>query len=237
MEVTEMGPDHIKFKGYGESQLLKKCKKCSKADYAANRRTELKVIATKDVDLFMAKPLARIIWDENFDSTIENLGGEVVIGEDGKIPDEVLKDIQGAPSVASTSEVIKGEVSSEPKIVLPVNTKDIPNPYDHIVISQDYNGGEFEIVGEVIQRKPKAVPSNFSGYKIQFYSAPYELPLSHKIFSRHGNIVIVKDKKGQFLYCIGDFDDADNASDFLNHVIKPKYPKAKVLRFDHGKMM
>ncbi len=249
MEVSELDASHIKFKGYGESKLLKKCKRCSKADYAANRRTELKVIDTKDVDVFMQKSLKRILWDENFDSTIENLGGEVVIGADGKIPDDVLKDIKNAPSVAdvtptpsivstSSTETPKGiEGTTVSNTVLPVRTGAIPTPYDNIVIDQNYDGGEFEIVGEVIQRKPKTLDPNYSGFKIQFYSAPYELPLSHKIFSKHGNIVVEKDKNGKFIYCIGDFDDAENASDFLNHVIKPKYPKAKVLRFEHGKML
>ena len=93
---------------------------------------------------------------------------------------------------------------------------------------------EVEVTSSTNFRKPKALPRNYEGYRIEFYNTNAELSLSHVIFSRHGNITIEQKKNGNYAYLIGDFKSKRQAKEFLNAVLLKPYPNAKVVKYRRG---
>ncbi len=94
---------------------------------------------------------------------------------------------------------------------------------------------EYEIDKTIISRPPKQIATNYSGYKIEFYNSPYELPQSHVIFSKHGNISIEQKKNGSFAYLLGDFKSRDAAFSFLRDVMDKLYPGSMLIQYENGK--
>jgi outer membrane protein OmpA-like peptidoglycan-associated protein len=103
---------------------------------------------------------------------------------------------------------------------------------------------EDEAVGMTMEREvtqanyiqaPKSLPLDYSGYKIQIVISTYELPLSHEIFSRHGNLLLEETQKGTYAYLLGSFNNEVEANEFLNNVLISKYPNARVVPYLNGK--
>ncbi len=84
-------------------------------------------------------------------------------------------------------------------------------------------------------KKPKQLSRSYTGYRVEFITSLSELPISHQIFSRHGNIVVEENKDGNFAYLLGDFDDKEDANDFLNNILIKRYPGARVVQFEKGR--
>ena len=84
-------------------------------------------------------------------------------------------------------------------------------------------------------RAPKKLPKDYTGYKIQIARSVSELPISHKIFSRHGNLVIEETKRGDYAYLLGDFKDKALAEDFMNNVLSSRYADARVVTYVDGR--
>ena len=85
--------------------------------------------------------------------------------------------------------------------------------------------------------KVKLVAPDFSGYYVEFYTTPAELPESHDIFKRYGDITVDQRKDGSFAYMLGSFSSRESADDFLRAVLAPQYPKASVVEYDQGRML
>lgn len=84
-------------------------------------------------------------------------------------------------------------------------------------------------------RKANELPVNYSGYKVEFMTAMSELPMSHEIFSRHGNIYKEQRKDGSYAYLLGDFKAETNAYNFLDSIMKERYPNARVIGYELGR--
>lgn len=84
-------------------------------------------------------------------------------------------------------------------------------------------------------RKAYDLPASYTGYKIEFHRSPFELPSSHEIFSRHGNIFKEQRKDGSYAYLLGDFKAETNAYDFLESIMKERYPNARVIEYEGGR--
>jgi len=93
---------------------------------------------------------------------------------------------------------------------------------------------EYQITRRVAVRGPKMLTRNYSGYRVEFYSSPFELPSSHKIFSQHGNITKEEKKDGTYAYLLGNFNDPKDAQRFLINVIQARYNTAKVIHYRNG---
>jgi len=59
--------------------------------------------------------------------------------------------------------------------------------------------------------------------------------MSHEIFSRHGNIYKEQRKDGSYAYLLGDFKAETNAYNFLNSIMKERYPNARVIGYELGR--
>jgi hypothetical protein len=94
--------------------------------------------------------------------------------------------------------------------------------------------GEDMVLAGAATSPAKPIPSNYTGYKIQFVTSFDLLTEYHKIFSQHGNIFF--DKKGNGLYCylLGNFQNKKQAELFLKEVMHFRYPSAEVIYFNNG---
>jgi len=102
------------------------------------------------------------------------------------------------------------------------------NPEDKVV-------SDLEVTSSRELKKPKKLSNSYTGYRVEFTSSLSELPVSHQIFSRHGNIVVEENKEGNFAYLLGDFDEEEDAKDFLNNILIKRYPGARVIRYERGR--
>ncbi len=96
-------------------------------------------------------------------------------------------------------------------------------------------GVEHEVSTQYISRPPKSLPLGYSGYKIEFFTNISELPLSHEIFSKHGNITIEQRKDGRIAYLLGDFKNKEVALGFLNDIMLRQYSTARVIKYVNGR--
>lgn len=115
----KINTNRIKFKGYGETQLVNKCKngvKCSERRHQLNRRSELKIIGFKAKR--NPRSLEEMIRSEKFDKEMEAIDNQEVvrISADGKAVKESQPELKIQKDVEVKSEVKKTEtVVSTPK--------------------------------------------------------------------------------------------------------------------------
>ena len=94
---------------------------------------------------------------------------------------------------------------------------------------------EVKINTENTLRQANELPVNYTGYKVEFLTSMSELPTSHEIFSRHGNIYKEQRKDGSYAYLLGDFNAETNAYNFLDSIMKERYPNARVIGYELGR--
>ncbi len=136
----------------------------------------------------------------------------------------------------NNSEMNTSYLSKKPVIRSPVNKS-----YSE---GQKQTAGEYStnrIVDELkvdVNYKPvsaKKMTSDYSGYMVEFFSSRTELPISHEIFSRHGNIYKEMKKDGTYAYMFGPFAEWRDANRFLQTAVSERYKNSKVIRFKNGK--
>ncbi len=99
----------------------------------------------------------------------------------------------------------------------------------------DRSQGEVRVNTANTLRKANELPVNYTGYKVEFMTSMSELPMSHDIFSRHGNIYKEQRKDGSYAYLLGDFKAETNAYNFLDSIMKERYPNARVIGYELGR--
>ena len=206
----------ISSKGYGESEILNKCKdgvECSEALHAINRRTELKVVGVIDSEWANIKSLEVIKSQENMDDLIKELQGQKTIKvEEGETIDDALERSKETESV--TSHINDSLSSIESK---PLKKEEIPKEESSSVFSE----------------APET--SGFTGYKIVIHFTNIPLEPDHQIFSRHKNVLAYKTQEKNILYMVGKFETKDEAESFNKTTISHMYPNAYVVQLENGK--
>ena len=99
----------------------------------------------------------------------------------------------------------------------------------------DRSQGEVKVSTANTLRKANELSVSYTGYKVEFMTSLSELPMSHEIFSRHGNIYKEQRKDGSYAYLLGDFKAETNAYNFLNSIMKERYPNARVIGYELGR--
>jgi len=92
---------------------------------------------------------------------------------------------------------------------------------------------------EVAQSKfmdMKKLPESYNGFMIQVQESAERLPDSHELFKVFGNLTMEETDEG-YAYLMGDFKEAGDAERFLNTIIKPRYPVAKLIKFESGRRL
>ena len=102
--VRKINKNRITYKGYGETELTNRCKdgiSCTEEEHAANRRTEMKILNILQNDLDDIIPLRILKDNKRMEEKLKNIldyGAETVEVKDGKIPEEILRDIKKSKS-------------------------------------------------------------------------------------------------------------------------------------------
>lgn len=122
----------IKYKGYGETQLVNNCKngvKCSERKHQLNRRSELKIIGFKEKT--NPRSLEEMIRGEKFDREMEAIDNQQVIriSADGKAVKESQSELKIQKEIVVDSEVKMTEtvVSTPEKTITPTQSQSQPS--------------------------------------------------------------------------------------------------------------
>lgn len=248
LENSNIRKGRIQARGYGESNLVNGCVngvKCSDRKHQQNRRTELKIVGIADYDPFADKSLADIIREEKFEETLATIQNQDVVEfANGEVPDEVLAQAGGInkPKIpTSTSQPMKSTSTptavtdlnkvgeNEPEYELDINTNT-----GGMTSSTELNAEEFEIKATDNYAMPKEVSAQYSGFVVEFFRSKNQLPVSHLIFQKHGNITTDVLGDGSVSYMMGDFKNKADAEKFLRYIISPQYTNAKVISYQKG---
>lgn len=95
-------------------------------------------------------------------------------------------------------------------------------------------GGEAEEVPDYI-RRPKDLERDFSGYKVELTTVfNKKLSLNDAIYKEFGGITIDQRTATSYTYLVGDFSDKDACEEYLDKVIKNRYPEAIGVKYENG---
>ncbi len=127
------------------------------------------------------------------------------------------------------------EKQQEKKIIILSPESTTPEQYEVQKTPQIIQEKELTVVNE--NAIVKFVPKDYSGFKIQIAQTEEgPLPETADIFFRHGNI-IAAESNGGYSYFIGDFQEEQQAQQFLDRHISKLYPKARVSKFEDGRRL
>ncbi len=121
----------------------------------------------------------------------------------------------------------------------PLDTiKEIKSVVD--AFEMDFELSDYSELGEttaksVFVRKPKELPTNFSGFKVEVLRV-YNAPLAgdDKFLQETGGVSVEKIGENTYAYLIGEFETEKGMLDFLEKVIKPTYRNAKAIVYKKG---
>ncbi len=120
------------------------------------------------------------------------------------------------------------------------NNSEIPSEYEKaaasrkIIVSQP-RLGETMVASASSRVNTRTIPNYYTGYKVEFVTALSELPATHEVFNRHGNIAMEQQPNGIYSYMLGDFQDQKVAENFLQEHLLEKYPMASLVFYENGK--
>jgi hypothetical protein len=87
----------------------------------------------------------------------------------------------------------------------------------------------------VFFRKAKKVSAAYDGYAIEIASSDRPLMQNDPIFKKFGNIIFDRQEDGKYAYLIPiPFSTKKSTESFLENVIKPHTPSAKVVVYKNG---
>ena len=131
--------------------------------------------------------------------------------------------------------ITKPEQTSEPVVRQPTKVKKERKDKSNTTQSGSRILNELEVNVEYRPRVPKAIESGYSGYMVEFFNTPNDLPASHEIFSKHGKVYKEIIKDGSYSYLFGPFGEWRDANLFLQSAVIGNYKNAKVIRYKNGK--
>lgn len=87
-------------------------------------------------------------------------------------------------------------------------------------------------------RKPKDLPTDFTGYKVELVTVyNKKLSLNDELYTKFGGITIEQRTANSYTYLVGTFDDKTACDDYIAKVIQARYPEAKGVKYEKGKIV
>ena len=87
-------------------------------------------------------------------------------------------------------------------------------------------------------RKPKDLPADFTGYKVELMTVfNKKLSLNDELYTKFGGITIEQRTATSFTYLVGNFEDKAACDDYIAKVIQSRYPNAKGVKYEKGKVV
>ncbi len=84
---------------------------------------------------------------------------------------------------------------------------------------------------------PKMLAADYSGYMVEFFNSGIELTSDHSIFKQYGQVKMEKKSNGEIAYLLGGFSSSKEASSYMEKIITPRFPAAKVIQYENGKRL
>jgi outer membrane protein OmpA-like peptidoglycan-associated protein len=226
--------ERIAAKGYGEEKILNACTdgvNCSEPEHQRNRRTEFTVTGIMREDPYETKSLREIIEEQAFMDMIMKGDVETIqVGADGKIPENLKKDIDKQQKRAD-------ELNKKPE---PIVQAPAPNP---VTITSKTEPKTAPVVEKTAQQPSAAVPTsafkplpaNYTGFRVQLLVNKNEaLPPNHPLAFEFSTVFEEESSPKNYAYLIGDYANIAAANKMLQQVVG-NYEFAKVVRYKNGK--
>ena len=94
----------------------------------------------------------------------------------------------------------------------------------------------YEISETAYYRHHKKLSLTHSGIVLELIVSDLPLKRDYPLFQQFGNIYYDQLEKGGYAYCIlTNFDDMKKAKKYLEQVVLPRAPKAKVVKYQMGR--
>lgn len=200
-----ISPKRLKTKGFGETQLLNRCRRgvpCTEAEKRQNRRIEL-----------LVRGLSADVEEQN---KWLILGGEAFFKP-------------AAPTTARKPEI---PAPSYPSLAADTNPSariTDEKPMAETGIRGDY----FPELNDGKQHVPQPLPNTFVGYAIEISCTEKPLAAGHATLRKYDPVFLRQEAGGRYCYFIGAFHTLPEAQTFLRKEALPKFPKAQVVSFSN----
>lgn len=241
--------NRISAKGYGETQITNRCKNgvnCSDEEHERNRRTELRItgISADSLEYLRWQTLEEIARAELAKETLRELQNqkEYKIEEPKKEAKPEVKRIekeeknvkkeQPAPQAGGKNPVPmpKLEPTAEEKSTVEVEPAVLEQPKP----SKENSDLDFAKPAAKTGNAARLLAKNFTGYAVEVVRADIELPRQHPIFSQFAEVLVQHSDDGMFNYFVGKSDNLAVARAYLQTIVLPKYPTARLVQFGSG---
>lgn len=247
-KVKNIDKKIISYKGYGETELVNKCKngvQCTETEHALNRRTEIKILGILQneneeyIPLEVQKNKERM--EQKYDEIL-NSDNEIIEIKDGDLPEEIKKDIEKSNNSRKKTKVKKYDEKETPIIKVKKEVEDEVKDNDDIKSKKTNN-----IQSERNKKNNSDIKSNsessitstskkgFTGYKIVILFTKYPLPKGHIIFKNNKGLEEYNNNNdGYILYLVGEYDTYEAAKKDLENKWKKSYKKSYIIRMENG---
>lgn len=160
VENGEIAKRRIVARGYGETQIMNKCKEgvdCTEAEHGVNRRTEVKILSIAPEQEF--KSLEKIKFEENMDKMIEELQseGQVKVQDEKELENYNKENVEAETKTEENVEVEESELTEE-KVIEKKNIETkIPTGTASTDLTTEIKSEEVAIVAETVVEPVEAV--------------------------------------------------------------------------------
>ncbi len=246
----------IKYKGYGEKELKNRCDdgvKCSEAEHAVNRRTEIKILDIGDADPNDFVSLEAIKNQERFEEKYRQMvegESEIVQVSGNQVPDEVLKEAEKSRAEqknknknknVTKTNVIDNSTQNYERQIAPKTEKSasVVEKSQKIEKKQPVK----TVRKEKVIKKEKVANNNIADdnavYRVVILFTRYPLPKKHIIYQNIPGIeeYDASTDKGYVLYLVGKHKTHSDAEAEMNKKWKKRFKKAYVAKFVNGKLL
>ncbi len=215
----------ISSKGYGESQLVNRCRNgvaCSEEEHQQNRRTELRItgISGDTLEYLRWKSLEQIVKEENA-AKANKPGRAGTKPRDRQLP-EANNSVPLPEMKAGTSQddkMMAEEVPISAAVGAPPSVSSFAAPQTAVPEA----------------RKLDALGKNYSGFSVEIARADTLLHAGDPLLGEYAEVYWQKDKDGKFCYFTGNFDTPEKGRSFYQKTVKPDNETARLVRFSKGK--
>lgn len=201
---------HISARGYGESQLVNRCKngvECSEEQHQQNRRTELRITGISEKTTWLTLP--QIIENESIES--EKKGKSK--------PRTRLKEANNEVALPT----LKPAMTARGDAAAPAPTPSETTPVSAARPSLP------PMPTETVRILP--LPTTFKGYAVELTRSEVALPPTHPTLQGHKEVFRLLEDDGKFSYLLVNLGNTEAAKAFFAQKIKPKYVGAKLVLY------
>ncbi len=237
---------------------------CSEEEHQLNRRTTIKVTGFVNEDESIVEE-DKSLKDIRFEKELDNFDfddAEVVeMTNDDEIAAEIARDLerQKQREIERKKRLEELQNKNNPKEEIKKENIEIKEEElndnssiagafgEDIEVKISEKEEEIEPKKEEVEKPKKSITDNYipkgakkladdyNGFMIEFFNSGIELSPDHSIFKQYGKVKYEQKEDGDFAYLIGGFDTEKEANGYLEKIIQPRFPTAKVIEYENGK--